>query len=175
MFGSGATAGRQRCELLAAVLGLSRGYGDLSPLEIATEAVNLRGAMIRAAGMMGGRAVVAMYEYPVDPSTRSAEEAAISLCAAWCMSHNERLRDRFFVMDAVRDWASKRMHHDYAWWAQHMDRNQRHIEYRWAKRSVDPGALTVANQMVRLIVPAYARIEAMLEFRGIAWRLVDRM
>lgn len=173
VFRTAATAGRQRCELLAAVLGLSRGYGDLSALEIATEAINIRGAAIRAAGMMGGRALVARYEFPVDASTRSAEDTATNLVAAYCMSQNERLRDRFFVADAVRDWANKRMHHDYAWWAQHLDRNQRHIEYRWAKRSSEAGANTVFNVCDRLLTPAMRRIEDMLDARGIAWRLVD--
>lgn len=175
VFRTAATAGRQRCELLAAVLGHSRGHGDLSPLEVATEAINLRGLAIRAGGMMGGRALTACYEFPMDPSTRRAEDTAITLCAQYCMSHNDRLRDRFFVMDAVRDWANKRMHHDYAWWAKHMDRNQRHIEYRWAKHSNEPGALTVANLMDRIMSPALARVENMLDTRGIDWREVDLM
>lgn len=175
VFRTAATAGRQRCELLAAVLGHSRGHGDLSPLEVATEAINLRGLAIRAGGMMGGRALTAFYEFPMDPSTRNAEETAITLCAQYCMSHNDRLRDRFFVMDAVRDWANKRMHHDYAWWAKHMDRSQRHIEYRWSKPSNEPGAITVANLMNRLKTPALARVEAMLDQRNISWRAIDLM
>lgn len=172
VFRAAATAGAQRCELLAAVLGYARGHGDLSPLEIATEAINLRGLAIRAAGMMGGRALSACYEFPMDDSTRRAEDTAITLCAQYCMGHNDRLRDRFFVMDAVRDWANKRMHHDYAWWAQHMDRNQRHIEYRWSKPSNEPGAMTVANLMNRITTPALARVEHMLEERGIDWRVL---
>lgn len=173
VFRTAATAGRQRCELLAAVLGYSRGHGDLTGLEIAAEAINIRRAALDAAGMMGARALVARYEFPVDASTRASEDTALERCAAYCMAHNERLRGHYFVQDAIRDWANKRMQHDYAWWAHHLDRNQRHIEYRWAKRSSERGALTIFNLMDRIYLPALGRVEDMLERRAIEWQRID--
>ena len=172
VFRTAATAGRQRSVLLAAMMGRIRGGAEYSSLEIATEAVALRGAAIRAAGHMGARAVVAMYEYPVDDSTQRSEDLAIEICAHECLSHNERLRDQYFVRDCIRLWAGKRMHHDFDWWGKHLDRSPRTLEFRWCRRSGETGDMSVHAQMIRLLGRAHASIEAMLDERGVEWRHV---
>lgn len=167
VFKVAATAGKQRSVLLAHMMGLTRGGGEFTGLELATEAVNIRGMALRAAGFMGARALTAMYEYPVDDSTRRAEDSAIERCAFYCMAENSRLRDKFFVQDAVRDYCNKRMHHDYDWWSKHCDRTIRTL-HTWAKSKV-PADRSVHGTMTRLTVPAIARVEAMLYERGIQW------
>lgn len=169
VFKVAATAGRQRSVLLAHMMGLTRGGGEFTGLELAVEAVNLRGMALRAAGFMGSRALTAIYEYPVDDPTRRAEDTAVERCAFYCMSENSRLRDKFFVQDAVRDFCDKRMHHDYDWWSKHCDRTIRTL-HTWSKSKV-PADRSVHGTMTRLTVPAIARVEAMLYERGIHWEI----
>jgi hypothetical protein len=167
VFKVAATAGRQRSVLLAVMMGLTRGGGDITPLEAATEAVNMRGMAIRAAGELGGAALVAVYEYPVDASTRQAEGEAIDRCVDYCMSENTRLRNRFFVADVIRDISGKRMHHTYDWWSTHCDRTIRTL-HRWSKsKAIEDRSISVT--MKHLVVPALVRVQGILEQRGIEW------
>ena len=167
VFRTAATAGREKSELLAAIMGIARGGGDLSSLEVAAEAVNIRHLALREAGYMGQHPMCAKYAYPVDRSTRRHEQYAIKRCAQYCMAANDRLRDGYFVQDAVRDFCSKKMHHDYKWWAEHLERSQRTVEFRWAKGQ--PADKSIHQTMIKLLAPAEARVATALYARGIQW------
>ena len=168
-FRTASTAGRGSPEPLAAVLGISRGFGEYTPLEVATEAVNMRQLAMRSAGFMGKHILVALYAYPVQDSERAEELHSMTVLAGYCIGLNERLKDKHFVVDAVRDYCDKRMHHDYEWWAAHLGKHRRHIEYRWVKRSTEPGAKTIHNLLGQLSSGAHARVEEALERRNIDW------
>ena len=167
VFQTAATAGQARSVLLAQILGRMPGArSEFTPLEVATEAVNLRGLALRAAGFMGARALVAVYEYPTD-TTIAGEERAIRLCAQYCRAKNERITDTDFAADAVRDYAGKRMQRTYVKWGKRLHKSPRTLQ-RWAT-SKFIGDHSVMQTMDTLIIGALGRVEIALADRGIAW------
>lgn len=169
VFRVSAVGGRQSCAALAGFLARTLGYGTLTRMEIATEAINLRGAAIRAAGELGGAALVGVYEFPCDDRTRESEHRALDQVAQHCIRENHLLRDRLFVADGIRNLVGKRMHHGYGWWAERLGRQPSYIE-RTLVKDTRPTSRSVRATMRHLVVPALARVEHMLAERGIEWR-----
>jgi hypothetical protein len=178
-FRTAATAGEKRSDLLLAAMGLSRGAGELTALEIATEAVMLRHLALDAAGVMGARYLVARFEYPIDAPSRSRERWSTVKCAQGCIAQAPCLGDLWLIYDLVRDFVDKPrsggsetkgekngrrrvMIHTDEWWARHS---------RIAIRSIYYHKSAVNRHMESLEVQALDRVAIKLNERGITWQI----
>lgn len=174
VFRTAATAGRSLMPQMAAT-GYARGVDDLTPLEVATEAVNLRRLAMRAAGFLGQRYLIAAYEYPVDDLMRDREEYATLQVASYCISHKPQLRDRYLVADLVRDYVGKARkgghqiirgkavaNHTDEWWSAH-----NHI----TTRTISNWKVAVQTQLQPLEFQVLARVDIAFADRGIEWRV----
>ncbi len=178
-FRTAATAGEKRSDLLLAAMSVSRGAGELTALEIATEAIMLRRLALDAADTMGAWYLIARFEYPIDERERNRERWATLKCAQWCIAQAPCLGDPWLIYDLVRDFVDKPrsggsetkgrkngrrrvMIHSDEWWACHS---------RITARTIHNYKSAVNKPMESLEVRSLDRVAIALEGRGIKWQI----